>query len=103
MYTILDRQELLEHAESQAVSIHFVNTRAFSQSLPSNTFSLSENIFYDPHHGTDNDKSVSYLDDNGQFRWHFGLDDYWESSFSVDWADALYYTFCKPENGMHQC
>lgn len=103
MSTILDYSRLLAHAENEVGSVHSLNTGAFSQGFSSNTIPLSENIVYNAHHGTHIYQSIPYLDDNGQSRWNPGLDDWWQSSTSMDWADALNYTFWGPEHGMPQC
>lgn len=97
-----DYSRLLAHAENEVGSVHSLNTGAFSQGISSNTIPLSENIVYNAYHGTHIYQSIPYLDDNGQSRWNPGLDDWWQSSTSMDWADALNYTFWGPEHGMPQ-
>ena len=103
MSAFLGSSKLLVHAENEVGSVHSFITGAFSQSFSSNTIPLSENIVYNAYHGTHIYQSIPYLNNNGQSRWNFGLDDYWESPSSMDWADALYYTLHEPEHSMHQC
>ena len=103
MYAKLDCPRFLIHAEDEVGSVDAIYTGAFPQSFSSNTISVSENIVYNTYNRTHIHQSVSYLNDNGQLRWNAGLDDHWESSFSMDWADALYHTYLEPENGKHRC
>ena len=103
MYTNPDCLGLLANAENDQGGVNSFNIGAFSQSFSPNTVPLPENIIYHAYHGTHIYQSVPHLHDNGQFRWNPGLDDHWEKSSSMDWADALYHTFCEPEPGTHQC
>ena len=87
--------------ENDIGSVNSFNSRAFSQSFSSDTIPLSENIIYNAYHRAHIHQSIPYLNDNGQLRWHPGLDDYWESSSCVDWPDALYHAYVEPEYGKH--
>lgn len=65
MYTN-DCLTLLAPAEKELGSVNSFSPGAISQSHPSNTIPVSEDIIYDAYHSTHYYQSVPHLDDNGQ-------------------------------------